>query len=612
MHYAELLQSDEAPVDATTALQHTTWKPVTSLPLFIGESPRAHWVRVGIRNTEVRPLHFRMDTGHPSLESVDVWVIRNIQTLPDPILSLRLYDPYSARQVDHPTIAAGFSLEANETVLVLVRVSHHLPRVLDLQLAADIPAMHKDRLEAAISGGFHAIMVVMLLLALASWKLAGTAICITIGLYIVCAQLFVMSWEQHLFRGLFFNHRMFDLQVWSALSSAILAAQLLLGRNLFSIQSQFPRYHRLLMTFIVVNAVYAVLPLFTTPQTLLQLDPLQVLRSLGSFLLHFVTAALALRRGLPGAMPFVLSGAFIVIVLVLSIGEFIERESMLSAVRVLFAAESAAFIVAIFSLALSFRRERDQARVAELEASKREALAADALYSSERANNETRLQATRYAAKLASVNHDIAQPIAALRMKIKQLNTSDSGIVESLDYLERLAADEGNSGTQHGENVDIDMLSERVVKMFEIEAQSSGCKLSYINECDSSGVASNGLALMRILSNLVSNAICHADAKSVVLKVSGDKQNVHICISDDGIGLDASTRQNVLKRHARGSNSKGQGLGLDIVVENCDKQGYDFTFESTPGVGTTACLCLPYTPPTIEDSSGAAEKPVLY
>ena len=154
MHYAELLQSDEAPVDATTALQHTTWKPVTSLPLFIGESPRAHWVRVGIRNTEVRPLHFRMDTGHPSLESVDVWVIRNIQTLPDPILSLRLYDPYSARQVDHPTIAAGFSLEANETVLVLVRVSHHLPRVLDLQLAADIPAMHKDRLEAALSGGF--------------------------------------------------------------------------------------------------------------------------------------------------------------------------------------------------------------------------------------------------------------------------------------------------------------------------------------------------------------------------------------------------------------------------------------------------------------------------
>ena len=101
---------------------------------------------------------------------------------------------------------------------------------------------------------------------------------------------------------------------------------------------------------------------------------------------------------------------------------------------------------------------------------------------------------------------------------------------------------------------------------------------------------------MRILSNLVSNAICHADAKSVVLKVSGDKQIVHICISDDGIGLDASTRQNVLKRHARSSNRKGQGLGLDIVVENCDQQGYDFTFESTPGMGTTACLCLPYTP----------------
>ncbi len=101
---------------------------------------------------------------------------------------------------------------------------------------------------------------------------------------------------------------------------------------------------------------------------------------------------------------------------------------------------------------------------------------------------------------------------------------------------------------------------------------------------------------MRILNNLIQNAISHSQADKVEIALSGMGGNIKILLSDNGVGIDKEDLKHIFERLYKcdkGRSEKGSGLGLSIVHQLVAKLNGTITAESIPGQGTVFILLFP-------------------
>ena len=91
------------------------------------------------------------------------------------------------------------------------------------------------------------------------------------------------------------------------------------------------------------------------------------------------------------------------------------------------------------------------------------------------------------------------------------------------------------------------------------------------------------LDLMRIVQEAVTNAVKHADAKTIDLKADTDAQHgVRIEIQDDGAGFDTTIR--------------ARGRGLKHMASRTTRMGGVLDMKSTPGHGVHLVIAIPIRP----------------
>jgi signal transduction histidine kinase len=96
-----------------------------------------------------------------------------------------------------------------------------------------------------------------------------------------------------------------------------------------------------------------------------------------------------------------------------------------------------------------------------------------------------------------------------------------------------------------------------------------------------------------MLGNLLDNA-CKWTKSRVTVTATADSGGVVIAVDDDGAGLNASMREQVLKRGVRADEAApGSGLGLAIVRDLAEAYGGSITLEQSPLGGVSARLRLP-------------------
>ncbi|MGE3690017.1 MAG: sensor histidine kinase [Novosphingobium sp.] len=248
------------------------------------------------------------------------------------------------------------------------------------------------------------------------------------------------------------------------------------------------------------------------------------------------------------------------------------------------------------------RRERIEAardRIAALEA---QTESDRKLLQTERKYARAREAAARRKAQLAAASHDIRQPIVGLRSALATEAASlsvplQSRLGEAIDYLEHLTneysdrtvRDTDAPAAEKEEAYPLDLITRAVGDMFGAEAEEAGIALVIdSSDCETRVPA---LALIRATSNLVANALRHADAKTIRLDVRhGDR--CEITVSDDGKGMEPLALAALKQRGAKGEASDGDGLGLAIVEDLARRNGFEFAITSAPGIGTTATLSL--------------------
>jgi signal transduction histidine kinase len=197
--------------------------------------------------------------------------------------------------------------------------------------------------------------------------------------------------------------------------------------------------------------------------------------------------------------------------------------------------------------------------------------------------------------RMELLEHDVEanrnQHMAMLRQSMRHLET----IIEDVLDLSRLDRDKS---TVEFDAVNLQSIIRQVVDSLKPRAATNSISLSYNSDPNMPDVLGNYSYLLRVVNNLVANAINYTEAGTIKLQTTSRDGRVYLSITDTGIGIPPDDLPYIFDRFYRGqdviqSNIAGTGLGLSIVKEIIDVHKGEIEVESVVGQGTTFRLWLP-------------------
>jgi signal transduction histidine kinase len=268
------------------------------------------------------------------------------------------------------------------------------------------------------------------------------------------------------------------------------------------------------------------------------------------------------------------------------------------------------FYTALGDRSRAWRSQRDSAVRGELEALRAQQQATDDLHRAERERLEALLLAQTKSRQLAMASHDIRQPLTSLRLALEKVAGVDGaplasahGARQSLDYLERLAdqysadlgaANAASVSQPESGGFSLGRLLDNIDLMFRDEAENKGLRF----RCRSAKghVFGDAMSAMRLVSNLVANAIKYTERGKVLIGCRRTTGFVRLVVADTGLGIEPDELARVLEAGERGKaaqGTEGHGLGLAIATALAERSGYRFECSSEPGRGTVFSIKMP-------------------
>ena len=220
---------------------------------------------------------------------------------------------------------------------------------------------------------------------------------------------------------------------------------------------------------------------------------------------------------------------------------------------------------------------------------------------------------------LQNTIHDLRQPIHALRLNLKSLQMDNvkgggngsSGATDKFDetfeYLEGLISNylqksvSPQSGDDAVESEYVSTVSElnlsktlaSIHEMFLPDALEKNIEFKYIDTQLESKI--EPFALMRIVSNLISNAIKYTPSGKVLLCARKLGDQIRIEVHDTGLGMSDDEFEEALVRDVRLHKdvADGQGIGLSIAHDLAQKNKCKLVRLKRSRSGTSIALILP-------------------
>ena len=134
-------------------------------------------------------------------------------------------------------------------------------------------------------------------------------------------------------------------------------------------------------------------------------------------------------------------------------------------------------------------------------------------------------------------------------------------LIYSQQLLQKLSII-NKAGEKRIKKVNLDKAIKRGIESYEHIAKEKGIKINYDGK--KAFVLANEL-LENVFSNLIENAINHADCKNIDIYVRENGDEYIITVKDDGEGVPDEIRDKLFEWGTKGKDSKGSGLGLHLV-----------------------------------------------
>ena len=216
---------------------------------------------------------------------------------------------------------------------------------------------------------------------------------------------------------------------------------------------------------------------------------------------------------------------------------------------------------------------------------------------------------------LAIAAHDLQQPMTAIAAYAELLKDDGlpaetighvHGITKSLrnaqelfDSLTDFNALERGDVEVIQDNVSLKSVLDPLEQAYAVRAEATGIGLNF-NYPDVV-VLTDAAALMRIVSNLVGNALAYTDRGHVAVDVKSMSDRVRIRVWDSGPGIPRDQRVAVFQAFARlprdaDKYRTGKGLGLYTVARLCELLDHPLRLRSRPSRGTVFSVTIPLAP----------------
>ena len=217
---------------------------------------------------------------------------------------------------------------------------------------------------------------------------------------------------------------------------------------------------------------------------------------------------------------------------------------------------------------------------------------------------------------VSDVSHELRTPLTTLRMASEVINSAREGfdpvvgrsaelMVAQLDRFERLLEDlleisRFDAEVAEIEAIDFDfvVLAKRCAEDLNLVAMERSTELRVYSISESIQIGADIRRVERILRNLFSNAIDHADGKPIAITIVASNEDVAIGVRDFGVGIEESALIRVFDRFWRADPSRartrgGTGLGLSIALEDARLHNGELEAWGRPGKGAHFVVTLP-------------------
>uniref|UniRef100_UPI00301AAFCA MtrAB system histidine kinase MtrB n=1 Tax=Aquipuribacter sp. SD81 TaxID=3127703 RepID=UPI00301AAFCA len=217
---------------------------------------------------------------------------------------------------------------------------------------------------------------------------------------------------------------------------------------------------------------------------------------------------------------------------------------------------------------------------------------------------------------VSDVSHELRTPLTTIRMaadllhdRRHEFDPDTSRSVELLqtqiDRFEALLADllevsryDAGAAELDVEAVDVADVVRRAAATAEPIAEARGVRLDVHAPAQPTMAEVDQRRVARVVRNLVTNAVEHAEGTDVTVTVAADAQAVAVGVRDRGVGLDPSQLERVFDRFwradpARARTTGGTGLGLAISLEDTRLHGGRLDVWGHPGQGAHFVMTLP-------------------
>jgi signal transduction histidine kinase len=206
-------------------------------------------------------------------------------------------------------------------------------------------------------------------------------------------------------------------------------------------------------------------------------------------------------------------------------------------------------------------------------------------------------------ALVGGLQHDVRTFATKVRLRLESANTSASidRAIADLDDMVRLLDDAllATQGTEASTDEALELVDIRELLLLEKDArpeQKTALQTTPDGPNDRIYVLGNRLALRRVFSNLIDNAIAYGHEARIVLATTAER--VVATIDDRGPGIPIDMRDIVCEPFVRLERSRaratgGSGLGLAIVSNLVTRHEGHFTISDAPGGGARMIVDLP-------------------
>jgi CheY-like chemotaxis protein len=185
--------------------------------------------------------------------------------------------------------------------------------------------------------------------------------------------------------------------------------------------------------------------------------------------------------------------------------------------------------------------------------------------------------------------HDLRGPLLAMRHELALIDRLDPAAQRSLravrgnlEYLERLLQDVTLT-TRPDQRTSCSVALLSLVEAVVARLPAPARQRTHVEALARVDVNVDPVRIERVISNLLDNALRHADG-AIVIRLERAAAIARVSVIDGGPGMSADVAAHVFERHVHG-DCGGDGLGLYLARDIVESYGGRIHVETSPGEG---------------------------